>query len=358
MTRTRILPPRSQSKFRILFILNILVQVYLVRVTIRRSRGLPHFASSDTDLLYLAIDNGVGDEFQDNLSGQGSFFCSDSGGDVVVMERTTRPLPRLKVIPPRDPSSVNVQGETDSTLSTPAMSPEGLPAPPCSPSSQDLVDIVKDGDFPHLNRKWGDKSQQDGPIVDLSKLPPEPAQPILDPDLCWPEHRPPTPPFFAKHFNPVDVQLLQPDQDTLGSAVRNANTYVKKVKLLPQDSKGKKKSKAKKPWSFTDCEEYPRGETPPVELMLDKDDDDDIAPVLGLIIPPDSPRKPESEFSEEEDVEVMRDPGIAVALSVDTDAAGRYVCKWGECNKTFARNDHLGRHVKVAHLRVRSKCPC
>ncbi|KAG8799446.1 hypothetical protein FRC17_007137 [Serendipita sp. 399] len=65
-------------------------------------------------------------------------------------------------------------------------------------------------------------------------------------------------------------------------------------------------------------------------------------------------------FTDEEEGDTFRDPGLPVSLAVGIDEKGRYVCKWGGCDKTFARNDHLGRHVKVTHLRVRKhRCdPC
>jgi hypothetical protein len=91
--------------------------------------------------------------------------------------------------------------------------------------------------------------------------------------------------------------------------------------------------------------------------MLKKGDGDSVLgdSVLGLTLDSKGQREDSEEEDDGNDEEITRDPGIAISLAVGIDSSGRFVCKWGECNKTFARNDHLGRHVKVAHLRVRSK---
>lgn len=271
--------------------------------------------------------------------------------DTLVPGRAlTRPLPRLKVIPPKDPSLVNKRGQTDSTLSTPPLSPEGPHAPPVSPSRQEDEKLFEDE---NLVPQWANELRQEGDLsTEALKTP---TGPLQNADLNWPEHRPPTPPFYAKHFEVPGEKLLEPDKKEIGSAVRNANTYLKKIKMHHTESQSKKKKSAKQKgtWSFTNCLEYPRGETPTLEMILDKEDEETMAE-LGLTIA-DVYRGNDSDFMEEEDSEVLRDPGIPISMTVDTDSKGRYICRWGGCTKTFARNDHLGRHVKLSHLRVRSE---
>jgi hypothetical protein len=165
--------------------------------------------------------------------------------------------------------------------------------------------------------------------------------PIAASELFEPDHRPPTPPYYVQHFNEPGFNGYEGDSKSLAGAGRNASTYVRKA-TFPRPSKRQKNKGA---WSFKNCEEYPRGETPTLEMILGKEDDLDVDV---------APKKEETETESEEDEEVSRDPGIPVTLTVGIDGSGRFLCKWGTCDKSFARNDHLGRHVRVSHLRVRS----
>jgi hypothetical protein len=260
-----------------------------------------------------------------------------------------RPLRRLRIVPLKDPVAQNGLNETDSTLSTPIASPVGLRAPPCSPSRDGQSDRDDDSAFPNLLKTSKD-SDVKLPIVDLAKMPPSPT-PVAQ--LLEPDHSPPTPPYYVQHFDHPDLLPYEAERDDFGAAAPNANTYTRKARF----QKAKKRQKNKGVWSFTNCEEYPRGETPPLELMIEKDEDDDDLgrpSALGLSLQADQ-SKDDTDMESDDDAEILRDPGIPISLAVGIDSSGRYVCRWGDCNKTFARNDHLGRHVKVSHLRVRSK---
>lgn len=172
-----------------------------------------------------------------------------------------------------------------------------------------------------------------------------PVSPAPVSELFEPEHRLPTPPYYVQHFEEAGFSPYEGDSKSLTQAGRNANTYVRKAKF-PRPTK---RQKGKGPWAFKDHEEYPRGETPTIEMVLGIDDDDSVPS-----------KKEETEPESDEDEEVSRDPGIATSLTVGIDGSGRFLCKWGACDKSFARNDHLGRHVRVSHLRVRKhRCdPC
>lgn len=269
-------------------------------------------------------------------------------GEMTPHDRTSRPLRRLKLLPLKEPATPINQGETESPLDSPTMSPIGLRAPPGSPSRDGDSDSDEKVAGPFLVKNDSDSEGKEY-ILDLSKLPPSPT-PLAE--LNEPEHRLPTPPFYAQHFNPTDVSPYEGGNDSLSSSARNANTYLRKAKF----QKPRKRQRTKGVWSFTNCDEYPRGETPPLELMLRREDGDSVMgdSALGLSLGPKQQRE-ESEEEDDNSEEILRDPGIAISLAVGIDSNSRFVCKWGECNKTFARNDHLGRHVKVAHLRVRSK---
>ncbi|CAG8661625.1 1673_t:CDS:2, partial [Acaulospora colombiana] len=261
----------------------------------------------------------------------------------VVLERTVtkvddqplqrRPLRRLRIVPLKDPAIQNGLGETDSTLSTPIMSPVGLRAPPCSPSRDGQSDRDDDSAFPPLLKKSKD-SDVKVPIVDLAKIPPSPT-PVTQ--LLEPDHTPPTPPYYVQHFEHPELLPYDAERYDFGVAAPNANTYTRKARF----QKSKKRQKNKGVWSFTNCEEYPRGETPLFEIEKD-DDDDDLGKTsaLGLSLQADH-SKEETDMESDDEAEILRDPGIPISLAVGIDSSGRYVCRWGDCNKTFARNDHL-----------------
>lgn len=224
--------------------------------------------------------------------------------------------------------------ETDSTLNTPVMTPTGLRAPPCSPTTE----------FAGEPERQLSPKNHSGTTVDEEALVMEivngTVSSVSVADLFEPDHRPPTPPYYVQHFEETGFSPYEGDSKSLALAGRNANTYVRKAKF----TRPNKRQKGKGPWAFKDRDEYPRGETPTIEMILGIEEDLDLQP----------PKREETESESEEDEEVSRDPGIAISLTVGIDGSGRFLCKWGACDKSFARNDHLGRHVRVSHLRVRS----
>ncbi|CAG7853997.1 SubName: Full=Uncharacterized protein {ECO:0000313/EMBL:CCA67201.1} [Serendipita indica DSM 11827] len=261
-----------------------------------------------------------------------------------------RPLPRLKIKPLREPTPSSEDEKHDSVPGTPTKNSN--PPPPASPSYDD--DETEERELHSVVIVKPSRDNQNMLSVDLSKLPPSPTAVA---DLQEPEHRMPTPPFFVQNFHDQSNTPFEPDRSAIAESEPNANTYIRKAKFQ-RVKKGKKPSN--NIWVFSAKDGYPRGETPPLDMMLD----DVVGPIdpvaLGLVMPPVLEKNDSDDFSDEEEAEVARDPGLPVTLAVGLDAKGRFVCKWGGCDKTFARNDHLGRHVKVTHLRVRKhRCePC
>ncbi|KAG8822145.1 hypothetical protein FRB91_001615 [Serendipita sp. 411] len=263
-----------------------------------------------------------------------------------------RPLPRLKIKPLRQPSPPSDHDMEDLALISPI--PSYIRPPPCTPT---------EGNEEHEDRLQQPllllNTAQSGkliPSVDLSRLPPSP---VSITQLFEPEHHPPTPPYFVKDLVDPNIKPYNADSEALAESLPNANTYLRKGRF----QKSKKGKKSNNGWSFRECEAFPRGETPPLETYLDEviGPLDLIAMGLAAKGAPPSGEPEESEtFTDEEEAEIFRDPGLPLSLAVGIDEKGRYVCKWGGCDKTFARNDHLGRHVKVTHLRVRKhRCePC
>ena len=256
--------------------------------------------------------------------------------DSTVGTSARRPMRRLKLIPPREPSPSDVAAGTDSTLNTPLLSPVGLRAPPCSPSRNDQGD----GGYLFSARKSPEIPEEIEEIEVEREVIKGSISPVPAEELFEPEHRPPTPPYYVQHFEEAGFNPYEGDNKLLTAADRNANTYVRKASF-PRSGK---RQKNKGVWAFKDSEDYPRGETPTLEMILGPEDD------LNTHIA----KKVETETESEEDEEVSRDPGIPVTLTVGIDDSGRFHCRWGTCDKSFARNDHLGRHVRVSHLRVRS----
>ena len=256
-----------------------------------------------------------------------------------------RPLPRLKIKPLREPTPSSDEEQHDSAPGTPTKNPN--PPPPASPSYDD--DDAEERELHSQVIVKPSRHNKNTLSVDLSRLPPSPTAVA---DLHEPAHRLPTPPYFVQSFQDPNITPFEAGLEIIAGSEPNANTYLRKAKV-------QRVKKGKKPlgnvWIFSPKDGYPRGETPPLDTMLN----DVVGPIdpvaLGLIMQPVVERNDSEDFSEEEEAEVARDPGLSTTLAVGIDEKGRFVCKWGGCDKTFARNDHLGRHVKVTHLRVRSK---
>jgi hypothetical protein len=219
------------------------------------------------------------------------------------------------------------------------MTPAGLRAPPCSPTR----DYESDGERPSHRKNLSETPREIEEFGMEQEIVKRSISPIPVSELFEPHHRAPTPPYYVQHFDEPGFNAYEGDSKSLTAAGRNANTYTRKA-TFPRPSK---RQKAKGGWSFKNCEEYPRGETPTLEMILGKEEDD--------VDTRAATKKEETETESEEDEEVSRDPGIPVTLTVGIDGGGRFLCKWGTCDKSFARNDHLGRHVRVSHLRVRSR---
>jgi hypothetical protein len=113
-----------------------------------------------------------------------------------------------------------------------------------------------------------------------------------------------------------------------------------------------------KPWAFID---YPRGETPIRELMGGPEGSPSLAgEVFGrrstassLHEDGDSDRS-EGGGNEDDRRGGSITQGVPISCLATTNEHGRWICEWKGCSRTFARNDHLVRHVRVAHLRLRS----
>jgi Zinc finger, C2H2 type len=185
--------------------------------------------------------------------------------------------------------------------------------------------------------------------------------------------RVPSPPFRGLlHLDDPTRASYQGTNPTLsGSMLDVLSTTDRAVFEVEVGKQGNRKYNARgrgknKPWRFVD---YPRGETPIRELVYGPEEPRSVAGKRSRRYGTASGSHEDGDDEDGEDGEDDEDDGddgrdvgttrgIPISRLATTNEDGRWMCEWKGCSQTFARNDHLVRHVKVAHLRLRSALSC